>query len=264
MLSTMDWPALFADYGATAGGIYEFTDLSTLFKDTAGTDPVNSVGDQIALIKDKSGLGHDFSQTNARNRPLYYVDAKGLNCANFIAANPSYMDGSGLNCDEVTVFYAFLYTSATAGRILDTRGTGKAGTAKGWYSGVGDGSAGTSPFIVDDGVGHYLYNDPWFQAKQNANVAISFYCKGSGTIFSRAVTQGGDKTVAVGPNSILGWPIGDVTSTAQCRMGAPSNMTTNTLTLNGFMYACGSIGAVLSATDRDRVVNYLRDISISV
>lgn len=260
--NAFSWTDLFTSYAATAGGAYEFTDISTLFKDTAGTTPVTTTGDAIARVNDKSGLGHNFTQATAGNRPLYFVDQQGYGSAHFVSATPCWMDGSGLNCDQVTCWQAYVSKSAAGGRILDTRGTGASGTVKGWYMAAGDGG-GTNLFQVDDGAGNYLFDDPATFLANNISVTVAQYVKGNATIFSKVFMKGGDGTVYAGTNALKGITPGNVTSAATCRMGAPSNSTASQ-TLNGYLYACGSIGAVLNATDRDRVVTHLRNIATSI
>lgn len=50
---------------------YDPSDLSTLWKDTAGTTPVTADGDAVARIDDKSGNGRHLTQSTAGSRPLY-------------------------------------------------------------------------------------------------------------------------------------------------------------------------------------------------
>lgn len=50
---------------------YDPSDLTTLFKDTAGTTPVTADGDAVARINDKSGNGYHLLQSTAGARPLY-------------------------------------------------------------------------------------------------------------------------------------------------------------------------------------------------
>lgn len=259
------WQDLFTRYNATAGGSYEFADASTLFTDTAGNTPVVSAGDPIALIKDKSGLGHDFAQPVLANRPAYYVDAQGIGSGHFSAASPSYMDGSGLNCDQVITWAAYLYKSPQSGRLLDTRGAGNPGTVKGWYLGAADG--GSSPiFIADDGAGSYVYNDANLLLAQNIEATISWYTKGNSVIYPKAVTQCGSRELCIGTNSIRSNVMGDITSSALCRMGASS--TPAARNFDGYLYAVGSMGipagTVLKASDRDAILDYMRNISTSI
>lgn len=42
-----------------------------LFTDTAGTTPVATAGDAVALWKDQSGLGNNYSQSTSGNRPAW-------------------------------------------------------------------------------------------------------------------------------------------------------------------------------------------------
>lgn len=61
--------ALFA--GGKQGAWYDPSDKSTLFQDVAGTIPVTKDGDQIGLMKDKSGNGYHATQSVSTARPLY-------------------------------------------------------------------------------------------------------------------------------------------------------------------------------------------------
>ena len=49
-------------------------DMSTLYKDLAGTTPVTTAGDEVMLWKDKSGNGHDVSQSNTGALPVYVTN----------------------------------------------------------------------------------------------------------------------------------------------------------------------------------------------
>lgn len=64
--------ALFA--GGKQGIWLDPSDLSTMFKDAAGTQPVTANGDPVGLIKDKSGNGYHAMQTVSTSRPTYRTD----------------------------------------------------------------------------------------------------------------------------------------------------------------------------------------------
>ena len=53
------------------GALYDPSDLSTLFQDTAGTTPVTAVEQAVALMLDKSGRGNHASQATSTKRPKY-------------------------------------------------------------------------------------------------------------------------------------------------------------------------------------------------
>lgn len=57
--------------GAINGAWYEVGDISTLFKNTAGTQPVTKDGDAVALMRDKSGNGNHMTQPMSASRPIY-------------------------------------------------------------------------------------------------------------------------------------------------------------------------------------------------
>lgn len=50
---------------------FDVSDISTLWKNEAGTDPVTADGDVVARIDDKSGNGRHMKQSSAASRPLY-------------------------------------------------------------------------------------------------------------------------------------------------------------------------------------------------
>jgi len=64
--------ALFA--GGKQGIWLDPSDLSTMFKDAAGTQPVTTDGDPVGLIRDKSGNGYHATQSVSAARPTYRTD----------------------------------------------------------------------------------------------------------------------------------------------------------------------------------------------
>lgn len=64
--------SLFA--GGVQGAWYDFSDLSTLFQDSAGTTPVTANNDPVGRVLDKSGRGNHLTQATAGSRPLYKTD----------------------------------------------------------------------------------------------------------------------------------------------------------------------------------------------
>lgn len=56
------------------GAWYDPSDLSTLYRDAAGTTPVTADGDPVGLMLDKSGNGNHASQALSVSRPRYRTD----------------------------------------------------------------------------------------------------------------------------------------------------------------------------------------------
>lgn len=76
---------LFAD--GEAGVWYDPSDLTTLFQDVAGTTPVTTPGQTVALMLDKSGNDYHATQSTAAARPTYQVDAGGRGYLSFDGVN---------------------------------------------------------------------------------------------------------------------------------------------------------------------------------
>jgi hypothetical protein len=64
--------ALFSQ--GAVGAWYDPSDLGSLFQDVAGTVPVTGVGQQVAMMRDKSGNGTDMLQPTLEKRPTYETD----------------------------------------------------------------------------------------------------------------------------------------------------------------------------------------------
>ena len=57
------------------GFAYDPNDLSTMYQDAAGTVPVTAAGQQVGLIKDKSGRNNHAFQTTSASRPILRQNA---------------------------------------------------------------------------------------------------------------------------------------------------------------------------------------------
>lgn len=62
--------ALFAKYSA-AGGMWDFTDMATLFQDSARTVPVTAASQPVGGVNDISGLHSVLAQPTSVKRPLF-------------------------------------------------------------------------------------------------------------------------------------------------------------------------------------------------
>jgi len=71
-------------------------DIATLFQDTAGTIPVTTAGQSVALMKDKSGRGHDATQSTAAYRPTWQIEPYGYGYLLFDGSN-DYMATNNIN-----------------------------------------------------------------------------------------------------------------------------------------------------------------------
>jgi len=56
---------------ADMGGVYDLSDITTLFQDSAATIPVTAFGQPVGFVRDKSGKGLHATQSVAASRPTY-------------------------------------------------------------------------------------------------------------------------------------------------------------------------------------------------
>jgi hypothetical protein len=73
------------------------SDAGTLFKDVAGTVPVTTNGDLVALWKDKSASGNDVSQGTVTRRPTYNASLGSMN------NRPSVLNTGGSGSDATAL-----------------------------------------------------------------------------------------------------------------------------------------------------------------
>jgi lysophospholipase L1-like esterase len=128
----------------------DFSDLTVMFQDEAGTIPVVGIGDPVVLVKDKSGNGNDLIFQNATLESvngIFGVRVLGIN--NSIGQTQPLALG-----DKLTVWAA--YHSDSASNNGDVVGTGNITTTPGVFSlqGIGtlyrrgDGAWGGRDIVV--------------------------------------------------------------------------------------------------------------------
>ena len=88
------------------GFAYDFSDLSTMFQDTAGTIPVTTVDQLVARVNDLSGNSNHLIQSTSGSRPILKQDAKGY-YLQFDGTN-NFMQTSGtVDLSGLSLFTAF-------------------------------------------------------------------------------------------------------------------------------------------------------------
>lgn len=68
---------MLAVFSSGVRGVWDMTDKSTLFQDTAGTVPVTASGQPVGRVNDISGNGAHIIQSTAGARPIYTEDSNG-------------------------------------------------------------------------------------------------------------------------------------------------------------------------------------------
>lgn len=95
--------ALFAKYSA-AGGMWDFTDMATLWQDSAGTTPVTAASQPVGRAVDISGNGLNFLQATAGKRGLYETTGVDLDGVDDLLQTSAFAAGtltSNMDCSMV-------------------------------------------------------------------------------------------------------------------------------------------------------------------
>ena len=98
-----DPASLFA--GSTEGALFDPSDLSTLFQDSAGTTPVTASGQPVGKMLDKSGNGNHATQATYSKRPTY-TEGGGLSWLAFDGVDDAMVTGAidFTGTDKVGIF----------------------------------------------------------------------------------------------------------------------------------------------------------------
>lgn len=144
----VDYNPQFALFGAgEQGGWWDFSDLSTMFQDTAGTVPVTAVGQRIARINDKSGNNNHATRTTTAQQPILRQTAGGLYYAEFDGIDDSWVTGN-INfsaTDEMTIIAGLQKLNSTPGMIAELSANFNSNTGTFFLvSGNNTGAASTS------------------------------------------------------------------------------------------------------------------------
>ena len=114
------------------GAWFDPGDIATLFQDAAGTIPVTTTGQSVALMKDKSGRGHDATQSTLANRPTWQIDPYGYGYLLFDGVNDT-MVTNNINLTGTA------QVTASVGLLVDTTNRA-AGIRRITYSGDWNGT----------------------------------------------------------------------------------------------------------------------------
>lgn len=104
---------------------YDFSDILTLWLDTARTIQVAANDDAIAGVTDLSGVGHHLAQATLANRPLYKTGIfNGLSAALGDGSNDSMASPTGSNYTQPnTIYFVARLASQQAGNKTFYDGT---------------------------------------------------------------------------------------------------------------------------------------------
>jgi len=147
------------------------SDTNTLFQDSAGTIAVTGGGQSIGLWKDKSGAGHDFSQTSSGNRVTYDTSTKGA----IQLSSPTYLQASAASLGTVS-------TSANLTIIM----TASTGPSSSWQIILAQWFTGSSRFHLS------------FQSGTNLTPTLYSASSGSELPYPMSGTMAYNRTYTIG------------------------------------------------------------------
>lgn len=219
--------------GGKQGVWLDPSDLSTMFKDVAGTQPVTSNGDPVGLIRDKSGNGNHATQTVSAYRPIYRTDGilhwLSLDGIDDYLSAPNYSLNGALG---VTAFKGLQKTSSLA------------------LTGLGYG-LGTSGLILG-----LSSSGAIFDGKPTGG---AYYSSTSGSPSSLAVVAGGIydlQNLQSFSNGVAGNPTPVVATSIKSSAGLVIGLASNNF-MGGKFYGLVVINEVLSTANRVIVNKYL-------
>lgn len=113
------------------------SDFSTMWQNSAGTNPVTATGQSVGLIHDKSGNGIHFLQATSGNKPTLQQDGSGNYYLQFTAANSTYLQAAAGAGDVNGLYSDTLSISVVTGFKLDSASGNQAIIARSWYGSYG-------------------------------------------------------------------------------------------------------------------------------
>ena len=151
------------------GFVYNPNDLSTMFRNVAGTLPVLGVGSPVALIKDKSGRGNHAIQTTSASRPILRQNA---------TTGAYYLEFDGVDDRLVTDSFPAmgLATTIFAGSYC---------------------SKATSSAVVGRGLGGYIYQTSGQVTVESINNPVTVLISGKNVITAKYAASGEGVTLKV-------------------------------------------------------------------
>jgi len=144
-----------------AGFWYDFSDPTTMFQDVAGTVPVESFGDPVALVLDKSGNGYHATQETNAARPIWTHDAAtGLVGISFDGVDDRLDTPVIAELQDATAAHVSIGIRLTGFAVrnlvrTDSRGFGLSYVFEFGAEGVNTNNIPSFITIVDDGVGSF-------------------------------------------------------------------------------------------------------------
>lgn len=104
---------------ATLVAWWDFSDLSTLFKNTAKTTPVTANGDLIACVEDKSGANRNLLQATESLRPQYEANAKNNLGVCTSSDQTNWLRATFTLAQPYSIYFVGKATFSTNRRLLD-------------------------------------------------------------------------------------------------------------------------------------------------
>lgn len=240
--------SLFAS--SEVGAWYDPSDTSTLWKDTAGTDPVTTAGDLVARIDDKSGNGLHLTQGNSALRPTWN-NASGYYFLDFDGSDDylAYTSAAAIPLPNLAMFVAYSEDSAVANSGLVSL-----------YSSTGNDYERTDAITFNTGDASNLCN---LTGSSSSNFALSYAGTGAApkivASMVKSATQGdlyinGNGTATATDSSFTAFA---ATNSSGIVVGARQLGSITGPFLNGRIYGIIIRGATTTTTQREDTEDWL-------
>lgn len=211
-------------------GWWDFSDLTTLYQDDAGTTPVAADGDVIGKILDKSTLSNHMKQSVTASKSIYKIGIQNGLSSGLFTVDDYYTSALATSSTAYTVFIIAKSTNAATANLYFLNGNGSDGYLFGIIS--------SSRIILNNNV------DLLFDGSATTNTEL-WTVKRSGSTTSMKVN---DSSV-----SLTNSTASVLTPTTQSQIGSPTS------SLIGYLQEILLFDNALSAEDEAGVVGYLNE-----
>lgn len=231
------------------GVLYDLSNVSTIYQDSAGTTPVAASGDPIGKIMDLSGHGYNLLQPTAGKRPTYNITS-GLKSARFNGSSSSMM-AAGVDMStstKCTIVVGITQNSGAASQMIAESGTGTPGG--GFCAILNNTATGSVGGGLGSGGGAYVFPNGPESTTPRVMVVTFEYDPLAATYATQVAIRVGGVSVDETNAASAGTLTTAAFALRDLYFGARQNAT---LFLDADIYFFAMVGRALTATERQNL-----------